>query len=768
MSSKPFGLLLAALFASVPAFLFGQPSPRQGPEIDAHEILANSTLDLPDPADVAEFDKTFSQPFPINDGIQRNYVLATDELYQPTTDGVGRIIKVEGVATPSALAAVANILSSEFRLDGRLIVYPAGSPKDDHHRTTLARDVVVASSDPDTALKAARDAGLRLKSRPSYSRNHLILTSDSPGSSLLGAHRLKQLGFATKPLLYRRATPLFLPNDPYFPKQWHISGRGQNGAKKASDAKVPGVWDLFDLNGRLVRGSDITIGIVDDGVQVGGITDEEDGFTAYSPTDGTVPHIDLQENISTNRYNWNLRIADFPEYDPNPGLGDNHGTAVAGVAAAIGYNSIGGTGVAPSAKIAALRLIADAFTDADEAESYDFGSGSKGEGRVHIKNNSWGIGNYSTDLTTFGDGSDPITETPSTSLAAVALKNAVTQQGQIILFAAGNGLRQGENVNYRGRQNSIYVIPVAAVNDQAVQCNYSTPGASIVISAPSGGESGANSRPQGTLTTDRTGNDGYNPPPVGSTETDLDNVSYTEHFNGTSSACPVVAGVTALVLQANPSLNWRDIKEIYIRSATKNDGGDPDWARNDAGFWFNHKYGAGLVNASRAVRLARSLQQNPNAIGTYGRPMTSITSSLSGLKDSAIDEGALIPDNSSRGYVRRFDTRSLGALRVEHATVTVDIDHPDRGELEIELVSPGGTVSRLAETHTSGFLDFSTGQFNTTPRDENANYPNWTFSTVHNWGEDSRGLWTLKVADRRKNNFGLVNSATLTLYGTAK
>jgi kexin len=110
----------------------------------------------------------------------------------------------------------------------------------------------------------------------------------------------------------------------------------------------------------------------------------------------------------------------------------------------------------------------------------------------------------------------------------------------------------------------------------------------------------------------------------------------------------------------------------------------------------------------------------------------------------------------------------LGALRVEHATVTVDIDHPDRGELEIELVSPGGTVSRLAETHTSGFLDFSTGQFNTTPRDENANYPNWTFSTVHNWGEDSRGLWTLKVADRRKNNFGLVNSATLTLYGTAK
>ena len=768
MSPKPFGMLLLTLFTSVPAAVSGQSTPRQGPEINAAEILASSTLDLPDPAESYEFDKTFSQPFPINDGIQRNYVLATDELYQTTTDGSGRIIRVEGASTPSTLSYVANILFSEFRLDSRLVIYPAGSPKDEYHRKTLSRDVVVATLDPDAALRAAKEAGLCLKSRPSYSQKHLVFTSDSAGTSLLASHRLKQLGFATKPLVYRRATPLFLPNDPYFPRQWHISGRGQNGAKKASDAKVPGVWDLLDRNGDLLRGNNITIGIVDDGVQLGGITDEEDGFTSYSLTDGSASHLDLQDNMSVYRYNWNPRVANFPDYDPTPGLGDNHGTAVAGVAAAVGYNSIGGTGVAPSAKISALRLTADAFTDADEAESYDFGSGAKGEGRIHIKNNSWGIGNRSTDLTTFGDGIDPIMETPSTSLAAIALKNAVTQQGQIVLFSAGNGLQQGENVNYRGRQNSIFVIPVAAVNDQAVQCNYSTPGASIVISAPSGGESGANSRPQGTLTTDRTGDEGYNPPPVGSTETDLDNVAYTEHFNGTSSACPVVAGVTALVLQANPNLNWRDMKEIYIRSATKNDGGDPDWARNDAGFWFNHKYGAGLVNASRAVRLARNLLQNPNAIGTYGKSMTSLSSSLSGLKDGAADEGALIPDNSSRGYVRKFDTRSLGALRVEHATVTIDIDHPDRGELEIELVSPGGTVSRLAETHTSGFLDPSTGQFNTTPRDENANYPNWTFSTVHNWGEDSRGLWTLKVADRKKNNFGLLNSATLTLYGTAK
>jgi subtilisin-like proprotein convertase family protein len=107
--------------------------------------------------------------------------------------------------------------------------------------------------------------------------------------------------------------------------------------------------------------------------------------------------------------------------------------------------------------------------------------------------------------------------------------------------------------------------------------------------------------------------------------------------------------------------------------------------------------------------------------------------------------------------VRYFDTRgsSQPNLRVEHATVTTDLSHPSRGELQIDLISPGGTVSRLAEPHTSD------------PEDP-ADYPGWTFSTVHNWGEDSRGLWKLKVVDTSKGNVGTLNSAILTLYGTAK
>jgi hypothetical protein len=89
------------------------------------------------------------------------------------------------------------------------------------------------------------------------------------------------------------------------------------------------------------------------------------------------------------------------------------------------------------------------------------------------------------------------------------------------------------------------------------------------------------------------------------------------------------------------------------------------------------------------------------------------------------------------------------------STVTTDITHPSRGELQIQLTSPAGTTSRLAEKHTSYAPD-------------PADYPDWTFSTVHNWGEDSRGLWKLKIADRVPGNTGTLTSATLTLYGTAK
>jgi subtilisin family serine protease len=719
MSSKPFGLLLAALFASVPVFVFGQFSPRLGPEIDAQEILANSTLDLPDPAEAAEFDKTFSQPFPINDGIQRNYLLATDELYQPTTDGLGQIIKLLGATTPSTTTQVAKILSSEFRSDTRLVLHASGEPKNESTRRYLSRTLVVGTTQKEKLIQDAADAGLRVKSVPAYAPGHVVLVADDPKQMLSGVRHLQARGNAAGLQVSPKFLPAFLPNDPLFPNQWHIRGRGQNGAKKASDARITPVWEERDSSGNLIRGTGITIGIVDDGTQM--------------------DHPDLSNNISsTYRYSW---VGADPS-DPSPGAGDFHGTAVAGVAAAVGYNGLGATGTAPLAKIAPMRFLGTVDSDA-VMESFAYGGSA-----IRVKNNSW---------VWLAVQPNAMSSAERSALASAANAGVVT------LFCAGNaqnvvstvptnGRPTSDNVNLHETHNSIYSIPVAALNDQAIQCTYSTPGAPIVISAPSGLDA---IRPQGTTTTDRTSSDGYNAGTGHNIYGDADylDADYTQNFNGTSSACPVAAGVTALLLQANPSLNWRDVKEIYIRSATRNDSGDSDWARNGAGFWFNHKYGAGLINASEAVRLAK----NWSNLGS----MTSVSIPLSSIP-------ATIRDNNAGGLVKYFDTRSLSGLRVEHATVTVDITHQDRGELEVQVTSPSGTTSRLAELHEPGRLSSSGGPLTPFVGSDRANYSNWTFSTVHNWGEDSRGLWKLKIADRVPGKTGTLNSATLTLYGTAK
>ena len=705
-----------ALLLSTP-LLFSQAkptSPRLAESLSAVELVANSSLNPANEEAAAQFDKTFEKPIQINDGRKRSYILAVDELYQPTPDGVGQIVPIKESSKPSTLASVASILALEKKQETRLILYPVGAPHNDQTRELASRTITIKTDDLEKCLNDALLAGFELKSMPSYAPNHIVLKATSPAQLLSASTTMMALGYSANIELCPKYSPAFLPNDPLFANEWHIRGRGQNGAKKASDAKITTVWDQRDSSGNLIRGTGITIGIVDDGVQM--------------------DHPDLAANISpTYRYSW----VGSNVNDPTPGATDNHGTCVSGVAAAVGFNGLGVSGVAPSATIAPLRFLGTTDSDAlMEAFSY-------GGANIRVKNNSWVYGTVSPT---------PLSSAERESLATSA--NA----GVITLFCAGNaqnvvssiptnGRPTSDNVNLHEIQNSVYTLPVAAVNDQAIQCTYSTPGASIIISAPSGRDG---VRPQGTTTTDRTANNGYNTLTTTSDYTDRD---YTENFNGTSSACPVVSGVTALVLQANSSLNWRDVKEIYIRSATKNDSGDSDWARNGAGFWFNHKYGAGLINASDAVRLAK----NWSNLGT----MTYVSVPLSSLPST-------IRDNNSSGLMKYFDTRSLSGLRVEHATVTTDITHSDRGELQIQLTSPSGTTSRLAELHEPGALLSSSGPLIPYTGADRSNYKNWTFSTVHNWGEDSRGLWKLKIADRVSGNTGTLNSATLKLYGTAK
>ena len=92
-------------------------------------------------------------------------------------------------------------------------------------------------------------------------------------------------------------------------------------------------------------------------------------------------------------------------------------------------------------------------------------------------------------------------------------------------------------------------------------------------------------------------------------------------------------------------------------------------------------------------------------------------------------------------------------MRVEHVTVTLSASHPQRGELVMRLVSPSGTVSRLAERRS----------------DSNANYDAWKFMSVFNWGELSSGTWQIQISDRLGSTSGVggvLRSLRIDLYGT--
>jgi subtilisin-like proprotein convertase family protein len=426
-------------------------------------------------------------------------------------------------------------------------------------------------------------------------------------------------------------------------------------------------------------------------------------------------HPDLAPNAdTTNDKDWNGNDA-----DPSPVSDDDHGTACAGNAAARGNNGIGVTGTAPEATLVGMRLIAAAVTDAQEGEAMTYLPDL-----IQIKSNSWGPNDSGTDL-----------EAPGPLMAAAFQSAATTGRGgkgSIILWAGGNGGDVSDNSNYDGYANSIYTIAIGATDSKGTRAYYSEPGSNLVVVAPSSGDGTA----QGITTVDRTGSAGYNVSGTGSGEpADL---NYTNSFGGTSSATPTAAGIVALMLQQNPNLGWRDVQEILIKSATKFKPADTGWVTNGAGIPFNHDFGAGLINATAAVNLASTWSNLP--------AQTSTTSTQTGLS-------AAIPNNIATGVTRTFDL-SASNIRVEHVTLKLSATHTARGNLEITLTSPSGMTSNLAAVRS----------------DTNDNYSNWTFSSVRNWGENSAGTWTLKVADRSStgnSTGGTVTAAELKIFGSS-
>ena len=205
---------------------------------------------------------------------------------------------------------------------------------------------------------------------------------------------------------------LFTPNDPQYADQWHLNNSGQNGAVVDADIDAPEGWDVS-------QGSGMVIAVFDDGVDVG----HEDLAIWSNPgeTGGGKETNGVDDDL--NGYIDDYQGWDFADNDndPSPGTGDNHGTAVAGVAGAIGDNGVGVAGSALGASILPIRAGSMTCTEFGDAMRY---AGKYG----HVVNNSWGISGCESAL------DSAVSDVVNGSVPG-AVRGAL---GTPVLFATGN------------------------------------------------------------------------------------------------------------------------------------------------------------------------------------------------------------------------------------------------------------------------------------------------------------------------------------------
>ncbi len=333
-----------------------------------------------------------------------------------------------------------------------------------------------------------------------------------------------------------------VPTDPLIAQEWYLT-----------DANIVPVWK--DYTGK--------------GVRIGQF--EPGGQFAVGPEVLNYQHPDLAPNIDPS---W---LATQQTAGTLPTSFSNHATMVAGMMVAA-KNGSGAVGVAYDAKIAGYYLANNGsdVTGLGHMSSYD------------IANNSW---NFQPDfgLSNISGGSIN-TASALLSNAQYAADNGRGGLGTIIVTAGGNERATGGNAQGSLTNNNRFSIEVGAINAQSDlstlsigSAPFSNPGASLLVSAP-----GSNVASTSQLVVTNQGSI------FGSN---------TSTMQGTSFATPIVSGIVALILQANPNLGYRDIQAILALSARKINDPNTSWSNNTATNWngggmhTSNDYGFGEVDA---------------------------------------------------------------------------------------------------------------------------------------------------------------------------
>lgn len=445
----------------------------------------------------------------------------------------------------------------------------------------LVDETAILTVDPGTDLDAALDGSGVVLVRPLMPRAGLYLVRDTTGGDGVdaaarvgdGSRRARGVREIVPNLHVRmRSTGDFAPNDPELAGQWYFT-----------NLKMKEAWGL-------AKGSaSDTIVVVDSGCDLS--------------------HPDLAAKMDPGH--------DFidDDDDPSPVSSENsaaHGTACAGLSAAVTDNAEGIAGGCPNCRLRCARLINDtALPLSKTVEAFQFALDTN----ASVVTNSWGY-------------VDPF-PVPKSIADAINLvfDTGRSGKGAVVVFAMGNDDREVGADEIEGVRG---VLAVGAITNLDQTTSFTNFGAPTDVVAPTG-----------TLSTDISGAAGY------------DKTDYTSNFGGTSSACPVVAGIMGLLVGAAPDKTSQELYDIVTQTTRKAPFAEPDETGHDP------LYGYGIVDPVAALKNALGVTSEGGAGGGGGSGSDGGSGGGCGctVSDDVDTRGVAIPVAGLAFYVLRRRTR---------------------------------------------------------------------------------------------------------------
>ena len=399
--------------------------------------------------------------------------------------------------------------------------------------------------------------------------------------------------------------PLYL-NDVYMKEQWNFHNTGNTtfadgqGIVNGNDhAHIAEAWRLLRILGAVKRdselGKDRKLAIIDDGFDI--------------------EHEDLKSGVLATRNFGDDTMEPGNLFSNQSATKNVHGTLVAGIAAARGNNTVGPAGACPACSLILARMAADPTAEAigstyetyfDQIFRWIMEQGAE------VVNCSWGYMFNQSDYNTMKEYYDELFEYAATQ--------ANGGKGTLFVFASGNDNKDFALNPFATNPN---VLTAGATDSTGTRYSFSNYGSNLGIMAPTAGGEYDKPLVGKTKYYDRiwTTDNFIWPDCLEEGQTPINNGCYDKagwspygnmaggddwwgrysfRFQMTSSAAPLVTGVAAIVLEANPDLTALELKEILTSTADQVSKSDAKYDSNG----HSNKYGFGRVNALRAVAAA--------------------------------------------------------------------------------------------------------------------------------------------------------------------